>query len=375
MLTRKSPFAQGENDRTIMQDGFSAPVESAPRQRFSSACAMVGRRVMDFSDNGDGTLTAVRCVDRQADDLDIQFEAGACPVVAIAPRAFEGCAALRRVILPESLRQIGEMAFSGCSHLRLLTIPGGVQRVGTLAFAKCSQLERVRIEPGVVQLGPSCFSKCAELKRVEMPASVTQIGGGAFFGCSKELRLYGAEEAPAAQYARLNGLTFDFQSWKDDEELVLREEEDGTLTVLGARQTAPHRIEIPTEICGRRVAAIAPKAFFASGTLEQLVVGGGVREIGESAFFGCRQLVSVSFERGLEQLKDSAFAGCESLTQVTLPWGTSAVGRMAFFGCTRLSFVKMPTTTRVSDFAFDGCAPGIRVFGGVYAGRMNPISE
>lgn len=375
MLTRKSPFAQGENDRTIMQDGFSAPVESAPRQRFSSACAMVGRRVMDFSDNGDGTLTAVCCVDRQADDLDIQFEAGACPVVAIAPRAFEGCAALRRVILPESLRQIGEMAFSGCSHLRLLTIPGGVQRVGTLAFAKCSQLERVRIEPGVVQLGPSCFSKCAALKRVEMPASVTQIGGGAFFGCSKELRLYGAEEAPAAQYARLNGLTFDFQSWKDDEELVLREEEDGTLTVLGARQTAPHRIEIPTEICGRRVAAIAPKAFFASGTLEQLVVGGGVREIGESAFFGCRQLVSVSFERGLEQLKDSAFAGCESLTQVTLPWGTSAVGRMAFFGCTRLSFVKMPTTTRVSDFAFDGCAPGIRVFGGVYAGRMNPISE
>ena len=375
MLTRKSPFAQGENDRTIMQDGFSAPVESAPRQRFSSACAMVGRRVMDFSDNGDGTLTAVRCVDRQADDLDIQFEAGACPVVAIAPRAFEGCAALRRVILPESLRQIGEMAFSGCSHLRLLTIPGGVQRMGTLAFAKCSQLERVRIEPGVVQLGPSCFSKCAALKRVEMPASVTQIGGGAFFGCSKELRLYGAEDAPAAQYARLNGLTFDFQSWKDDEELVLREEEDGTLTVLGARQTAPHRIEIPTEICGRRVAAIAPKAFFASGTLEQLVVGGGVREIGESAFFGCRQLVSVSFERGLEQLKDSAFAGCESLTQVTLPWGTSAVGRMAFFGCTRLSFVKMPTTTRVSDFAFDGCAPGIRVFGGVYAGRMNPISE
>lgn len=375
MFTRKSPFAQGENDRTIMQDGFSAPVESAPRLRFSSACAMVGRRVMDFSDNGDGTLTAVRCVDRQADDLDIQFEAGACPVVAIAPRAFEGCAALRRVILPESLRQIGEMAFSGCSHLRLLTIPGGVQRVGTLAFAKCSQLERVRIEPGVVQLGPSCFSKCAALKRVEMPASVTQIGGGAFFGCSKELRLYGAEDAPAAQYARLNGLTFDFQSWKDDEELVLREEEDGTLTVLGARQTAPHRIEIPTEICGRRVAAIAPKAFFASGTLEQLVVGGGVREIGESAFFGCRQLVSVSFERGLEQLKDNAFAGCESLTQVTLPWGTSAVGRMAFFGCTRLSFVKMPTTTRVSDFAFDGCTPGIRVFGGVYAGRMNPIGE
>ena len=301
MLTRRPPFVQEGNDRIMMQDGFSAPVDSVPRPRFSSACAMVGRHVMDFSDNGDGTLTAVRCIDRQADDLDIQFEAGACPVVAIAPRAFEGCAALRRVILPESLRQIGEMAFSGCAHLRTLVIPGGVQRVGTLAFAKCSQMERVRIEPGVAQLGPSCFSKCAALKRVEIPASVAQIGGGAFFGCSKELKLYGAEGVPAQQYARLNGLAFDSQSWKEDEELVLREEEDGTLTVMGARQAAPHRIEIPTEICGRRVAAIAPKAFFANGTLEQLVVGGGVREIGESAFFGCRQLVSVSFERGMPE--------------------------------------------------------------------------
>lgn len=377
MLTRRPPFVQEGNDRIMMQDGFSAPVDSVPRPRFSSACAMVGRHVMDFSDNGDGTLTAVRCIDRQADDLDIQFEAGACPVVAIAPRAFEGCsrpAPRHPARKPQADRRNGVFRLR---HLRTLVIPGGVQRVGTLAFAKCSQMERVRIEPGVAQLGPSCFSKCAALKRVEIPASVAQIGGGAFFGCSKELKLYGAEGVPAQQYARLNGLAFDSQSWKEDEELVLREEEDGTLTVMGARQAAPHRIEIPTEICGRRVAAIAPKAFFANGTLEQLVVGGGVREIGESAFFGCRQLVSVSFERGLECLKDSAFAGCESLTQVTLPWGTGAVGRMAFFGCTRLSFVKMPTTTRVSDFAFDGCAPGIRVFGGVYAGRMaaNPAGE
>ena len=77
-----------------------------------------------------------------------------------------------------------------------------------------------------------------------MPASVTQIGGGAFFGCSKELRLYGAEDAPAAQYARLNGLTFDFQSWKDDEELVLREEEDGTLRSFDKKEVScVHAIE------------------------------------------------------------------------------------------------------------------------------------
>ena len=371
-----------EDMQTLGQDSFSASVqgsaparESAPRPgETGAAYAMAARHVLELADNGDGTLTVVRCIDKAADDLDIQFEAGGCPVTAIAARAFESCTALRRVTLPQGLRQIGEMAFSGCSRLSRLTIPGSVVRVGTLAFAKCSFLERVRIEPGVQSLGPSCFSKCSSLERVDMPSSVAQFGGGAFFGCGRQLVIHGAEDAPARQYAQLNGIAYDSESWREDEALILEEMEDGSLRVLGPREERPVRIEIPGELCGRAVCAIAPKAFFACGTLEQLVIGSNVRTIGESAFFGCRSMVSVSFERGLERVCDSAFAGCESLTQLTLPWGTGSVGRMAFFGCSRLSFVKMPTTTRVSDLAFDCCAPNLRVFGGVNA-RRSPMTR
>ena len=129
-----------------------------------------------------------------------------------------------------------------------------------------------------------------------------------------------AGSSPAQRYAQLNGIAYDSENWKHDEELILEEQEDGTLTVMGPRQEAPVRIEIPSEICGRRVTAIAPKAFFANYTLAQLYVGSNVAQIGESAFFGCRALVTVAFDRGLERVGDSAFAGCESLTQVTLPW-------------------------------------------------------
>ena len=335
LITRKKGDMQ-----TLGQDSFSASVQgSAPARENVThpaagiACAMAARHVLELADNGDGTLTVVRCIDKAADDLDIQFEAGGCR----------------------------------------LTLPGSVGRVGTLAFAKGAGLERVRIEPGVQALGPSCFSKCAALARVDIPSSVVQIGGGAFFGCGRQLVLHGAQDAPARRYAQLNGIGYDSESWREDETLVLEETEDGSLRVLGAREERPVRIEIPGELCGRAVCEIAPKAFFACGTLEQLVIGGNVRAIGESAFFGCRSMRSVSFERGLEHVCDSAFAGCENLTQVTLPWGTGSIGRMAFFGCSRLSFVKMPATTRVSDLAFDGCAPNLRVFGGVNAGR-SPVA-
>ena len=373
----REPVRIASDSPMPVQPLHNMPMRAVRPTRSAAACGMASRRVMDFADNGDGTLTVVRCIDHQADDLDIQFEAGICDVTAIGPRAFEGCTELRRVILPQSLQQIGEMAFSGCTHLRQVTIPGAVQRVGTLAFAKCTQLEHVRIEPGVHQLGPSSFSKCTALRRVDMPVSVVQFGGGVFFGCNRQLSLYGAAGSAAQRYARMNGLTFDADSWKNDEELLLQEERDGTLTVVGLRDPNARRVEIPSELCGRRIAAIAPKAFFASASLEQLLVGGGVRHIGESACFGCRQLISVSFERGLERIEDSAFAGCESLTQVVLPTGTTEVARMAFFGCTRLGFVKMPATTRVADFAFDGCAAGLHVFGGVYAGRLGglPMEE
>ena len=367
----------------MAQDSFSAQVKGVTRRpwraqqeaayappRQEPAYAMVARRVIDFADNGDGTLTAVRCLDKAVDDLDIQFEAGVSPVTAIAPKAFEGCTALRRVILPEGLVQIGEMAFSGCVHLSRVVIPGGVKRVGTLAFAKCQELTHVRIEPGVQALGPSCFSKCLALTRVDIPASVNALAGGVFFGCPKSLALYGAAGSYAEKYAQFNGIAFDSEKWREDDVLVLEENEDGTLTVAGPRDERVRCVEIPSEICGRRIVRIAPKAFFANSTLERVMIGGGVKTIGESAFFGCRMLAAATFERGLDAVGDSAFAGCESLTHITLPWGTGSVGRMAFFGCTHLSFVKMPTTTRVADFAFDGCSPNLRKFGGVNAGRV-----
>ena len=263
MLTsrfKRGQYADAGREKTVAQDGFSATIEGpvpavsprpwhddttpfkpiseemlrqlayggepAPAQEMQQAprgayrapagFATVSRHRLDFADNGDGTLTLVRCLDPQTDDLDIQFEAGACPVTAIAPKAFEGCTALRRVILPESLRQIGERAFSGCARLMQLVIPGTVERVGTLAFANCASLARVRIEPGVQALGPSCFSKCTSLVRVDMPSSLAGFGGGAFFGCGRQLCLYGAEGAPAQQYAKINGIAYDSQSWKED---------------------------------------------------------------------------------------------------------------------------------------------------------------
>ena len=313
----------------------------------------------------DGTVAVTGCRDKNIDDLNLEFEAGGRTVTHIAPRAFENCQNLMRVILPGTLQTVGEMAFAGCTRLHYLTIPGSVSKVGTLAFARCTDLTQVRIGPGVSALGPSCFQKCARLRRVDIPSSVVSFGGGVFFGCSRQLTLYGAAGSKAEQYAKLNGLGFDSENWKSDDKLVLKENEDGTLTVLGMRNPAERRLEIPDELCGRSIVAIQANAFFGNNALEQVVIGRRMRLIGSNAFMGCRNLTLLSFDYGPERIEESAFSGCDQLRQVVFPSGTGSIGRLAFFGCRQLSFVRMPAITKVEALAFDGCAPEIRVYGGV----------
>lgn len=353
----------------VVQDGFSfavshspAPVQQVPVYPEKPAPVRLGP--VRFEALPDGTLAAVGCSDREIDDLNLEFEAGGQPISQIGPRAFENCQQLQRVIIPRTVLQIGEMAFAGCSRLHTLTLPGSIQKVGTLAFARCTSLTRVRIEPGVAMLGPSCFQKCQKLVRVDIPASVESFGGGVFFGCSRQMKLYGAAGSPAEQYARMYGVSFDSEDWKMDEQLVLEENEDGTLTVIGMRNPGDRRLEIPDELCGRSIVAVAPSAFFGNMAIEQVIFGRRIRMIGRNAFMGCRNLTLLSFEYGPERVEENAFAGCDHLRQVIFPTGTGSIGRLAFFGCSQLNFVRLPPVTRLESMVFDGCAPDLRVYGG-----------
>ena len=377
---------QKQERANLVQDGFAFAVDrkkqnvspASPAGQVSSAgtgsaaytpALTVHNGPVLFEELPDGTVAAVGCTYRMLDDLNLEFEAGGRIVTQIGPRAFENCQNLMRVIVPGTVQSIGEMAFAGCTRLHAITIPGSVQKIGTLAFARCISLSRVRIEPGTVMLGPSCFQKCSKLVRVDIPSSVISFGGGVFFGCNRQLTLYGAEGTKAQQYAKMNGLQFDSENWRQDEHLVLAENEDGTLTVCGLRNTAERRLEIPDELCGRSIVAIQENAFFGNNSLEQVIIGRRIRRIGSNAFMGCRNLTLLSFGYGPERIDESAFAGCDHLRQVILPSGTGSVGRLAFFGCSQLSFVRLPAVARIEALAFDGCAPDIRVYGGV---RMEP---
>ena len=88
------------------------------------------------------------------------------------------------LVIPDSVKTIGDVAFVGCNSLMSVTITEGVVGIGFGAFGVCSGLASVVIPNSVTTIGMSAFEVCSGLASVVIPESVTSIGEYAFTGCN-----------------------------------------------------------------------------------------------------------------------------------------------------------------------------------------------
>ena len=103
-------------------------------------------------------------------------------VVAIADNAFDGCAFIEEVSVPESVKSIGDFAFSDCVKLTGIKLPSSVKSVGDSAFSGCTALKIAYLE-GVETIGEDAFFGCVKLASVILSQGLERIGDMAFSRC------------------------------------------------------------------------------------------------------------------------------------------------------------------------------------------------
>ena len=111
-------------------------------------------------------------------------------VTNIGPEAFWNCTILTSISLPNSIKTISENAFEGCTGLTNITIPGSVTSIGEYAFYGCTNLTSITIPGSVTSIGRFAFSGCTNLTSITIPGSVTSIGEYAFSGCTNLTTIY-----------------------------------------------------------------------------------------------------------------------------------------------------------------------------------------
>ena len=101
-------------------------------------------------------------------------------VERIGDMAFYRCVNLEGLVLPQSLRAIGDAAFAG-SGLAGVQLPPSLGQLGREAFLG-SCLTKVILPEGITEVFEEAFSQIPQLTEAELPESLQVIGEGAFAG-------------------------------------------------------------------------------------------------------------------------------------------------------------------------------------------------
>ncbi|MBE5774897.1 MAG: hypothetical protein E7337_13355 [Clostridiales bacterium] len=264
-------------------------------------------------------------------NLVIPAEVNSYPVTAISAGAFANCLTLKKVVLPESMRIIGESAFFECLNLKNVDFNHGLEEIYSAAFYKCESLERVWLPDSLTVLGEYAFSECSSVKQVRLSYGLTEL--------PKYVFLY---------------------------------------------NKALKHIRIPDSIT-----KFAADCFFGCG-LETIVIPASVTSIGEWEFYGCPLKtvyttkgsyadkyirnsgyysgVSIKYDlnadiknaafvlpANTEVIDDEAFKGV-AVKSIMLPESVKRIGAKAFSGCKALEWIFIPdSVTDIDATAFDGC--------------------
>lgn len=94
--------------------------------------------------------------------------------------------AITSIEIPETVTSINESAFRGCKQLKGdLIIPNSVKTIGNYAFSSSSYSGHLTLGTSLTQIGQYAFSDCNFTGILVMPSDVDYISKGAFQNCSK----------------------------------------------------------------------------------------------------------------------------------------------------------------------------------------------
>ena len=105
-------------------------------------------------------------------------------VTSISEWAFTNNLGLTAVVLPESLKAIGQVAFSYTGLIEV-TIPDNVTDIGRGAFASCPALQKVTLGKSVSGIGDQAFT-CQTLKEIVFTGSAPLFGEDVFRSVTAE---------------------------------------------------------------------------------------------------------------------------------------------------------------------------------------------
>ncbi len=358
---------------------------------------------LTYKKQEDNTVTIIGCFPDAA-KINIPNQIDGLPVTVIGENAFSGCAdlteihipssvtdigdyafsssALKEIIIPDCVKNIGvgvfsgcdeiitagigngvtaisELAFFGCGSLESVALSDSVKEIGGEAFYDCSSLSDIIIPDSVAVIGDSAFSGCASLTGITIPADVTDIGNGAFSGCNSltDIDINGSSvRIGDSAFASCSSLTSvniggEITSIGKDAFSYCTNIKDVYITDIVKWCRIEFAEAASNPMC------YAKNIYVDNVLVTDLVIPNKVTRVNNYAFYSCDGLTGVTIPDSVTSIGDNTFEGCVGLTSIILGKGIANIGADAFENCINLDSVyisDMPAylnTNFISDYS------------------------
>ncbi len=243
-------------------------------------------------------------------------------ITGISDRAFYRSGYLKSIVIPDTVKNVGNYSFSQCVALKEVTIPGSVSSIGNYAFMSCKTLEKVYVLFGVQSIGNGAFADCSNLSQIAISPSTTSINERTFQR-SGNVEIQANPNSSVWQYKDYEGKVTLAELPADSPSAYkyIVDENTGEVIIEGYVGINETPI-VPDKINGMNVAGIGNGAF-QNKPITQVTLPNTIRTIGSNAFAGTK-LTVVEIPSSVTGIGEGAFNDDSS---VTLKGDTSAIDK------------------------------------------------
>ncbi len=263
-------------------------------------------------------------------------------VKTIGQQAFFCCENLRKLVLPDDLEELPSSMCSMCHLLTEIHLPNCLRTISAHAFYECVSLASISLSEDLVEIGGNAFRDCISLTSMVIPDHVSILGAGAFRGCTNltSIRLpKNLSRVPNNCFTNCSKLT----------NITLPNGIDAIGDDAFAGCELLTQLTIPDN-----VRSIGKRAFEKCGFTTFVFPSGNI-QVGYGLFLGCSQLKGV-VSWPFPELYGETFKDCTALEEFVIPEGVREIGSTAFEGCTSLTTVSLPSSLNYIDYyVFKDC--------------------
>lgn len=267
----------------------------------------------------------VNCGLTRSGDFEGGFSFGSCVDDVIPAYAFYSNTTLRAIILPDSVKRLGECCFYDIYLTSTLALPESLTRIDFGAFQQMKSDANIIMNNSLVYIDQYAFYGCEAKCDLTLPNSLKYIGDYAFVSTDN---FYGTFQLPPnLEYLGKNSF------WAC-----------GTNGLTGDIEIPASLTEIPDE------------AFwgmgFSNGT--NIIMHDGITKIGTDAFTALKHNSVLNIPKNVTFIGEGAFASTTFCGNFKIPNQVSYIGEEAFRGSNLKGNIEIPekvSAVRTSSFA------------------------